>query len=168
MDKPFKSIDEQIAILESRGLECDNNTRLVLEREGYYPVVNGYKDLFLDKRGDSCQEVFVKGTKFSDIYRLFEFDRSLRLLMFEYFNKAEAVLKTVCSYRFAMAHKDRPEAYLDKRSYRADAGYRKKIDTLISDFEKVLCRSQKWKVIIKGTTFGIMRTIMTIRRYGFL
>ena len=107
MDKPFKSIDEQIAILESRGLECDNNTRIVLEREG--------------------------------------FDRSLRLLMFEYFNKAEAVLKTVCSYRFAMAHKDSPEAYLDRGSYRADAGYRKKIDTLISDFEKVLCRSQKWK-----------------------
>lgn len=145
MDKPFKSIDEQIAILESRGLECDNNTRLVLEREGYYPVINGYKDLFLDQRGDSCHELFVKGTKFSDIYRLFEFDRSLRLLMFEYFNKAEAVLKTVCSYRFAMAHKDNPEAYLDRRSYRADAGYRKKIDMLIGDFEKVLCRSQKWK-----------------------
>lgn len=122
MDKPFKSIDEQIAILESRGLECDNNTRIVLEREGYYPVVNGYKDLFLDHRGDSCHEFFVKGTKFSDIYRLFEFDRSLRLLMFECFNKAEAVLKTVCSYRFAMAHKDSPEAYLDRGSYRADAG----------------------------------------------
>lgn len=113
MDKPFKSITEQIAILESRGLKCDNDTRLVLEREGYYPVVNGYKDLFLDQRDGSGQEVFVKGTKFSDIYRLFEFDRTLRLLMFEYFNKAEAVLKTVCSYRFAMAHKDNPEAYLD-------------------------------------------------------
>lgn len=145
MDKPFKTIDEQIAILESRGLECDNNSRLVLEREEYYPVVNGYKDLFLDQRGDSCHELFVKGTKISDIYRLFEFDRSLRLLMFESFNKAETVLKTVCSYRFVMAHKDSPEAYLDRRSYRADADYRKKIDTLISDFEKVLCRSQKWK-----------------------
>lgn len=33
MDKPFKSIAEQIAILESRGLECDYDTRLVLERE---------------------------------------------------------------------------------------------------------------------------------------
>lgn len=145
MDKPFKSIAEQIAILESRGLECDNDTRLVLEREGYYPVVNGYKDLFLDERGDPGQELFVTGAKFSDIYRLFEFDRTLRLLMFEYFNKAEAVLKTVCSYRFAMAHKDTPEAYLDRESYRADAGYRKKIDTLIGDFEKVLCRSKKWK-----------------------
>ena len=125
MDKPFKSIAEQIAILESRGLECDNDTRLVLEREGYYPVVNGYKDLFLGQREDSGQEFFTKGTKFSDIYRLFEFDRSLRLLMFEFFNKAEAVLKTVCSYQFAMAHKDNPEAYLDKGSYRADAGYGK-------------------------------------------
>lgn len=58
MDKPFKSIAEQIAILESRGLECDYDTRLVLEREGYYPVVNGYKDLFLDQRDGSGQEVF--------------------------------------------------------------------------------------------------------------
>lgn len=65
--------------------------------------------------------------------------------MFDYFNKAEAVLKTVCSYRFAMAHKDTTEAYLDRESYRSDAGYRKKIDTLIGDFEKVLCRSKKWK-----------------------
>lgn len=60
MDKPFKSVAEQIAILESRGLECDNDTRLVLEREGYYPVVNGYKDLFLDQRDGSGQEVFVR------------------------------------------------------------------------------------------------------------
>ena len=88
--------------------------------------------------------------------------------MFEYFNKAEAVLKTVCSYRFAMAHKDSPEAYLDRDSYRADAGYRKKIDTLIGDFEKVLCRSKKWNSDYKRTTFVIMKIITTIRRYGFL
>lgn len=168
MDKPFKSIDEQIAILESRGLECDNNTRLVLEREGYYPVINGYKDLFLDQRGDSCHELFVKGTKFSDIYRLFEFDRSLRLLMFEYFNKAEAILKTVCSYRFAMAHKDSPEAYLDRRSYRADAGYRKRSTRSFVISRRCYVGLKNGKAIIKGTIFGIMRIITIIRRYGFL
>lgn len=42
MDKPFKSIGEQIAILESRGLECDNNTQLVLERKGYYPAITSF------------------------------------------------------------------------------------------------------------------------------
>lgn len=39
MDKPFIFIDEQIAILESRGLECDKDTRLVLEREGYDELI---------------------------------------------------------------------------------------------------------------------------------
>ena len=33
MDKPFKTAEEQIAILESRGLECGGFARLVLERE---------------------------------------------------------------------------------------------------------------------------------------
>lgn len=143
MDKPFKTVEEQIAILESRRLECDGGTRLVLEREGYYPVVNGYKDLFLDLQEDPSGETYIQGAKFSDIYRLFVFDRSLRLLMFEYFNKAEAVLKTVCSCQFGMVHKDNPEAYLDKGSYRTEAGYEMKVGRLIGDFKKVLCRTDK-------------------------
>ena len=63
--------------------------------------------------------------------------------MFGYFNKAEAVLKTVCSCQFGMVHKDNPEAYLDKESYRAEANYERKIERLIGDFEKVLCRSDR-------------------------
>ena len=156
MDKPFKSIDEQIAILESRGLECDNNTRLVLEREGYYPVINGYKDLFLDQRGDSCHELFVKGTKFSDIYRLFEFDRSLRLLMFEYFNKAEAPIKIARKHTWI---EDLTVLMLviEKRSTRS---------FVIS--RRCYVGLKNGKAIIKGTIFGIMRIITIIRRYGFL
>lgn len=168
MDKPFKSITEQIAILESRGLECDYNTRLVLEREGYYPVVNGYKDLFLDQRGDSCHEFFVKGTVFSDIYRLFEFDRSLRLLMFEYFNKAEAVLKPSVLIVLQWLTK-----IVRKHTWIGDP------TVLILAIEKRSTRLsvisircyvglKNGKLIIKGITFGITRTIMTIRRYGFL
>ena len=44
LHKPFKTIDEQIEILNRRGLLTDDSTHLILEREGYYPVVNGYKD----------------------------------------------------------------------------------------------------------------------------
>ena len=49
MDKPFKSIDEQIAILDSRGVETDSDTAAALMREGYYSIVNGYKDPFIDR-----------------------------------------------------------------------------------------------------------------------
>ena len=48
MEKPFKTISEQLLILESRGLLTDGSSREILEREGYYSVVNDYKDPFLD------------------------------------------------------------------------------------------------------------------------
>ena len=36
------------AHLRSRGMAVDAGAGHVLRREGYYPIVNGYKDLFLD------------------------------------------------------------------------------------------------------------------------
>lgn len=49
MDKPFLTLDEQVNRLKSRGLLVDTRTRWILEREGYYSVVNGYKWPFLDE-----------------------------------------------------------------------------------------------------------------------
>lgn len=48
--KPFKTVDEQIDLLESRGLAVlDRDAAAAfLLRENYYSVVNGYKDAFLD------------------------------------------------------------------------------------------------------------------------
>ena len=45
MDKPFKTVEEQVALLESRGMATDSNTPDILLREGYYSVVNGYKGI---------------------------------------------------------------------------------------------------------------------------
>lgn len=50
MDKPFMPIDEQVVILERRGLGVDTVTSRILAREGYYPVVNGYKVPFLKSK----------------------------------------------------------------------------------------------------------------------
>ncbi|MCH4082688.1 MAG: hypothetical protein LKE92_11325 [Atopobiaceae bacterium] len=48
--KPFKTIDEQVEILRSRGLGISDQNRAAafLLRENYHAVVNGYKDAFLD------------------------------------------------------------------------------------------------------------------------
>lgn len=42
--KPFKTIDEQVEILRSRGLGISDQNRAAafLLRENYYAVVNGY------------------------------------------------------------------------------------------------------------------------------
>lgn len=47
--KEFKTIAEQVSILESRDLQIDQEASVVLLRENYYSVVNGYKDPFSTK-----------------------------------------------------------------------------------------------------------------------
>lgn len=82
MDKPFKTIEEQVELLEARGVATDDGTPEVLLREGYYSVVNGYKEPFVDKeKSESAKDDhYLPGTSFADIYALFMFDRELRML----------------------------------------------------------------------------------------
>ena len=122
MDKPFLTLDEQVNRLESRGLLVDKRTRWILEREGYYSVVNGYKWPFLDE-GESAKagdDRYKRGASFRDIYHLFSFDRKLRHLVFEYTTLAEATLKTVVAYRFSAEHRDEVNPYLNPDNYDAD------------------------------------------------
>lgn len=122
-EKPFRSIDEQIEILRSRGLETDSDTKRILMREGYYSVVNGYKEPFLadDENGG---ETFIEGTSFGDIYALFLLDRKLRAVTFQQLIRTEAFFRTVCAYTFC-EHHGHGDSYLkadslsDKEEYRS-------------------------------------------------
>ncbi|WP_243729268.1 hypothetical protein [Mycoplasma capricolum] len=53
--KEFKTFEEQIEILKSRGLIISNEQKAIeiLKQENYYNIVNGYKDLFLKKSLDN-------------------------------------------------------------------------------------------------------------------
>ena len=140
MDKPFKTIEQQIAILRTRNLEIGPSASHVLRREGYYSVVNGYKAPFLARRGSGLdlQDEYLDGSSFDDVYRLFTFDRDLRLTMMRYFAEAEATLKTVCAYRFSEAHQNEHEPYLDPSNYRGDQAYRSRVKSLIDSFKSIL------------------------------
>ena len=82
--KPYRSVNEQLRILRSRGMAVDAGAGHVLRREGYYPIVNGYKDLFLDRKAclTAGDDRYGTGARFDDLYALFLFDRELRELLF--------------------------------------------------------------------------------------
>ena len=124
MDKPFLSIDEQIALLESRGVKTDERTSSILLREGYYQIVNGYKDPFIDKEESqkAGEDRYRKGTTFTDLYSLFRFDRDLREVTFHYLLRVEALMRTVVSYTFAEAHGG-CEDYLVADNYATEEQY---------------------------------------------
>lgn len=150
VDKPFKTIDELIDLLESRGVKTDDMTRRVLEREGYYPVVNGYKDPFIDGEAslEAGDDRYRESVSFDDIYNLFSFDRELRLLLMRYLTKAEATLKTACAYEFTRAHPDEVNPYLSIDHYAENKRAERFAGNLIEDFKKAIglkADDSQWK-----------------------
>jgi AraC-like DNA-binding protein len=48
-EKSFRTIEKRVELLESRDMRMDEDPRPTLMREGYYSVVNGYKDILIDR-----------------------------------------------------------------------------------------------------------------------
>ena len=80
MEKIFKTLDEQISILQSKGLTIpdENYAKEILLRENYF-FLSGYRHLFLVSE---TNRVFLPGTTFNELYSLFYFDRHIRNILF--------------------------------------------------------------------------------------
>ena len=50
MDKDFTTFEEQVKILKRRGLKftSEETALKALQRFGYYSIINGYKDPYVD------------------------------------------------------------------------------------------------------------------------
>ena len=126
-EKPFRTIDEQLDILESRGMAIPNRDTAAkyLLSNNYYTVVNGYKQLFLDPdRCNETEEVYKQGTSFSHLLLAHSFDRILRTMTVNYILMAESRMKTALIYAFCEKHSE-PDAYLDPANYVPRGEYEK-------------------------------------------
>lgn len=124
MHKPFRSISQQVSLLQGRGVRTDDQTPTILLREGYYAVVNGYGKAFIDEGATQAagDDRYLRGTTFNDIYQLFLFDRELRALTFRAIMSVEGTLRSVLSHTFCECHRS-AEAYLDRSCYTGASSY---------------------------------------------
>lgn len=99
--KPYSTYERRISILESRNMTINKNLiehTNVLKSYNYYNVVNGYKDLFLDK--GQKEERYLQGTTPDQLLALYEFDEELRLVLLRYLLKIEEKLKHYITQSF--------------------------------------------------------------------
>lgn len=98
-DKEFKTIAEQIAILESRGLQIPDKALACdfLHRNNYYRV-SGYS---LTLRN---HDVFAPSATFQNIIDIYEFDYNLRHILLKYIETIEVTVKSIYSYEFTRVY----------------------------------------------------------------
>lgn len=112
--KPFKTLEEQIVILEERGLTINDKSkakRYLLEHS-YYKVINVYSKFF-----QKTENVYLKNATFEEIRLVHIFDTELKSILFKYLIECEKHFKSIVSYRFSEYYRDVPLAYLKTTSY---------------------------------------------------
>ena len=104
----FKGYNTLITILRNKGFKINktnegSRVKRVLEKESYYNVVNGYKDLFLDTIATQTQgkDVIKTNTDFFEMKALYDFDREIRILYLKYILMIENNFKTALAHEFS-------------------------------------------------------------------
>ena len=120
------SINEQLDILSKRNIILNENSRQILLQYGYYNLINGYKDAFVDpvESKKRNQDFYQSGTTLDDIVTLYQFDADLRRYILTCVTIIETQMKSLLSLyfsaKFGSNHWDylRPDSFSGKTNQR--------------------------------------------------
>jgi len=148
--KEYKTFDQQLRILRDRGMNVttDGKAKRFLEQENYYNVINGYKDLFLEKDANQKPvepEKYKSGTDFIELQMLYLFDRELRVVLLKNLLIFENSLKTQISHEFSAKY-PRKNSYLEITNYRDEP---EKVLNLVSVLTRIISDKVKKEASIK-------------------
>jgi abortive infection bacteriophage resistance protein len=102
MNKPAFAISDQIALLKSRGMLFRDETKAysLLKKISYYRL----KGYWWDVQSDSTLHKFQPDVYFEDIIERYDFDRHLRIILFDAVEQIEIALRTKMIYHLSLAY----------------------------------------------------------------
>ena len=132
--KIFKTLDEQIQILQFKGLEVNDidKAKSILFRENYF-FVSGYRRLFMRSNKDS---MFIKGTTFDELYATFLFDRRIRNIMFKYILIIENNMKSIISYQLSKKYGFKDKDYLNPKNFTQDGIKSRQVNDVLNKMKR--------------------------------
>ena len=132
--KVFRTIDEQIEILQGKGLIISNidEAKDILLRENYF-FLNAYRFVFLRKDGS---KKFIPGVTFEELYSLFKFDRQIRNIIFKNILIIENNYKSMLSYVLSKTYGYKEKDYLNPNNFDNTNGKIRQINDLLRKIKR--------------------------------
>lgn len=154
--KVFKTLEEQVEILESKGLVIKDVERAkeILLRENYF-FINGYRHVFLKQ---DVNRNFIEGATFEEMYALFQFDRQLRNVIFKNLLIVENNYKSIVSYVLSRNYGYKERDYLRVENFTQDKSRTRQVNDLI--------RKMKRQIRVNGGQHSA--TLHYINNYGYI
>lgn len=113
MGKPFKTIDQQIEILEERNLKFKDKEKAkeILLTNNYYNLINNYSKFMIDGFNK-----YEDNTYFENILTVHNFDKELKKILFEYLTEIERIFKAMLIYEYSKEYQEK-YAFLNIENY---------------------------------------------------
>ena len=176
--KTFRTIEEQIQILQNKGLIINDLdfARDILIRENYF-FISGYRHLFLRSPKD---RVYIPGSNFLELYAVFNFDRQIRNIAFKNLLIVENNMKSIFSYQLSKKYGYKESDYLRISNFSSEPDKSRQINDLLKKMKRQIRVNggqhsatshylnnygyiPMW-VVVKVLSFGIVSELYTIMR----
>lgn len=113
--KPHKEYSELVLLLKNRGMIIKNEeyAKRKLSQVGYYRLSGFWfssRKTLSDGNNTKFVDEFLPNTSFDDIYKLYLFDKKLRLLMLDVIERLEVSIRSIIAHELG---KENPLAYMD-------------------------------------------------------
>lgn len=175
-NKVFKTLDEQVDILRSKGLIVSDvdKTKEILLRENYF-FISGYRHLFMKTYNSGT---YLPGTTFDELYATFVFDRQMRNIYFKHILVIENNIKSLISYVLSKKYGFREKDYLDPKNFNQDPMRARQVHDVLDKMKRQIRVNGKqhsatvhyasnygyiplW-ILVKVLSFGIVSELYTI------
>lgn len=155
-DKIFKTLDEQIQILEGKGLIIKNmdEAKKILFRENYF-FISGYRHLFMESSRDSK---FIDGVTFEELYSMFTYDRKIRNILFSFILIVENNFKSMMSYILSKKYGYKEKDYLNPKNFTQDSIRTRQVHDILNKMKR--------QIRINGTEHAA--TLHYLNNYGYI
>ena len=164
--KPPKTFEEQLSILQNRGLQVNDPQKAItiLSRLNYYRF-SAYALTF------KYNDTYLPDITFEFLYRHYEFDRKLKILLMEIIEPIEIAFRTHIAY--LIAHKYGAEGHLNPNHFISSAKHHqflKEIQSCIEKNKKDLFVSHHMEhyngrfpvwVALEAVTFGVISKLFS-------
>lgn len=156
MDKKFKTLNEQIEILKSKGLiiEDEEQAKDILFKENYF-FINGYRYIFFKSSKD---KTYIPGATFHEQYSLFLFDRYFRNILFKNLLIIENNLKSIISYQLSKKYGYKEKDYLNAKNFTNDPAKARRVRDILEKMKR--------QIRINGSQHNA--TLHYLNNYGYI
>ena len=134
-EKVYLTYEQQIEKLKRDGLIVpdEREAKRRLKWEGYYNFAVGYNRLFKDDK-----KRYIRGTRFDHIEALYDFDKHLRGIVYEYTQAVECNIKALVADTFSKRYGVNERSYLAEENFTSEETERGNVRWLISTCKELL------------------------------